>query len=440
MAVVVAAALLISPSVASAQTSSINTYSPYSMYGLGDLHSQGTLSMRAMGGAGVALRNPAEINILNPASYSITLNKSVLLNYGLEGANFYNTQNSSAGKKSNSYATMNFHNFALQMPIAKKMGASLSVSPYSSVGYNINGNEKSTNIGLINYNYSGNGDVTQVKLGFGWEPIKDLSFGVAAIYYWGTLQRMFTMEPIVITGNGNYNSTMGTSNYIVSKIQPQVGIQWSAISTSKRRLNFGATYDFGGDIDPNYSFSVIGNSDLISVIAKQDTVHMSLATPKKLAAGVHFQTPKMTVSADYSYEDWRSGNTRVEETATEIPVAYNNFGFCKVGVEYTPKATDIRNYFNRIAYRFGARYGGYQYTYGNEQLSQYAVTAGFGFPIKMGGISRIDVGVEYGGLGSCKEITYNSSSMNLIRQNYFKFSLGFSLFGEDYWFQRPKFD
>ena len=37
---------------ASAQ-SSLNTYSPYTFYGIGDIHQEGNAAIRAMGGAGV---------------------------------------------------------------------------------------------------------------------------------------------------------------------------------------------------------------------------------------------------------------------------------------------------------------------------------------------------------------------------------------------------
>ena len=34
----------------------------------------------------------------------------------------------------------------------------------------------------------------------------------------------------------------------------------------------------------------------------------------------------------------------------------------------------------------------------------------------------------------------SAPKIGMIRQDYFKVGLGFSLFGEDYWFVRPKYD
>ena len=62
-----------------------------------------------------------------------------------------------------------------------------------------------------------------------------------------------------------------------------------------------------------------------------------------------------------------------------------------------------------------------------------------GIPVKLWAVSGIDVGVEYGRRG------YNvADRLGLVRQQYFKFSVGFSLFAGaengEYWFRRPKYD
>ena len=65
------------------------------------------------------------------------------------------------------------------------------------------------NVGRVQYNYEGEGDVTEVKLGLGWEVFKNFSVGVAAQYYWGSIDRTFTMTPTAITGEGTYTSSVG---------------------------------------------------------------------------------------------------------------------------------------------------------------------------------------------------------------------------------------
>jgi hypothetical protein len=99
----------------------------------------------------------------------------------------------------------------------------------------------------------------------------------------------------------------------------------------------------------------------------------------------------------------------------------------------------VRNYFNRISYRVGFRYSNYYQAYNDHAVPQYAVTAGMCFPLKFMGTSTIDLSLEYGLRGS-HALMNSSPKIGMIRQDYFKLGVGFSLFGEDYWFVRPKYD
>ena len=100
----------------------------------------------------------------------------------------------------------------------------------------------------------------------------------------------------------------------------------------------------------------------------------------------------------------------------------------------------MRNYLRRIAYRVGARYGDYYQTYGGEKIQQLAVTAGLGFPVQLFGRSSVDLGFEYGmrGMGN-KTIMVDNNKVGLVNQQYIKFSVGLSLFGEDEWFMMRKY-
>ncbi len=436
------AALIMIPSALFAQNyGSINTYSPYSMYGLGELTTPGTTFTRGMGGMGVSLRSFTDINLLNPASYSSALSRSVLFSYSMEGYNMYNKQNLNGSNVYNSYAGVNIHDIAIQMPLARNLGLGFSITPYSSTGYDISTTQNMVDIGLLSYIYTGSGDITQVKLGVGWAPFKNFSIGAAAQYYWGQLDRAFTLSPYVVTGSGTYYSTIGVTTYDVSRIMAQVGFQWSPISTATKNLSIGAALDIGGNLKPDYSHTVYGDASLLYFVASEEEEVLSLVLPTQINAGISYQTPQLIIGVDYTYQNWLAKNsTLVEYTASGVAVAYNDFGTVKFGMQWTPNRNDARHYFRRVSYRGGFRYGGYQNSFGGEEIEQYAATLGMSFPVKNTGISKIDVGLEYGSLGSSSTYIDADSTVGLIGQQYFKFSLGFSLFGEDYWFQRPKFD
>lgn len=215
---------VIVPCMAWGQTSSINAFSPYSMYGLGELRTPGTLQTRSMGGVGVGMRNAAAVNLLNPAAYSAVRPKSFLFDFGLEGQCFYNSQKYYGQTLNTSYYTINFHDIAFQLPIARHLGLGFSLTPYSSVGYRmkqeVDDDEIWGNIGRVQYQWDGDGDVTEVKLGLGWEIFRGFSIGVAAQYYWGDIQRIYKTAILEnITGGGLIADATGTETYSVSRLR-----------------------------------------------------------------------------------------------------------------------------------------------------------------------------------------------------------------------------
>ena len=446
----VAIALLV-PFGAAAQTSSINAFSPFTMYGIGELNTPGTLPMRSMGGVGVAVRSGGVVNLLNPAAFSAAPQKTFLFDFGLEGQNYYNAQRVSGEAKKTAYNTFNFHDIAFQFPLAKKLGLGFSLTPYSSVGYRIRGDRPYDpsdpvwgNVGRMHSLYEGEGDITEVKVGIGWELFKNFSVGIAAQYYWGSLDRTFTMEVTPITGDGNYVAMKGMDKYVVSSIKGQVGVQWDAVKNTKRVLTVGAAFDFGGDLHPEVTKKIYVN-DLVGTVAKNDETHLPLLLPRQLQAGLFYQTAKWSLGADYVYQDWGGRNARVEHTAVSGPdkssfaVAYTDTHTLKFGAEFTPDRYDIRHFLKRWSYRAGFRCGAYNQTFGGHRLAQYAVTLGIGIPVKQWAVSGIDIGVEYGRRG------YNvAERIGLVRQQYVKFSIGFTLFAgaenSEYWFLRPKYD
>ncbi len=138
----------------------------------------------------------ASVNLLNPAAFSAAPQKTFLFNFGLEGQNYYNSQKVDGMSKSTAYNTFNFHDIAFQLPVAKRLGLGFSLTPYSSVGYRTkyyprlrSADPVCANVGNIQYIYQGEGDVTEVKVGVGWELFKNFSVGIAAQYYWGDIDR-----------------------------------------------------------------------------------------------------------------------------------------------------------------------------------------------------------------------------------------------------------
>ena len=448
------------PQVTMAQSSSLNAYSPYSMYGPGEIHTPGSVQMRSMGGVGLGLRSSSQVNMINPAAASVAPSKSFLFDLNVDGAHYrnsqmrYNVDGTQAGKSRTAYNTGNIHNIGIQFPIAKGLGAIINVSPYSSVGYKVQTtDEQSDNwadIGRVQYIHSGEGDITEVKLAIGWAPVRQFSIGVAARYLWGTIDREYaTKISNVVTGSGSYAKTVGVDSFIVNNFKFQVGLQWNIISNDKRMLTFGATYDLGGKLNPREQNYLYTDNEYNSVSGgfpiRNDLSKLELRVPHQVGAGFYYVDRKFSWGVDYNYALWGGSNDSYVENPNEqnVNVAYSDTHTIKAGIEFIPRRGDTRSYFNRVSYRFGARVGNYYQTFYGEQINTMAITAGLGFPVRLWGSSSINVGFEYGRMSTPKSVVVGSQTIGLTKQNYFNLSLGFAHFSHDtkaYGFVRQKFD
>ncbi|MDE5707419.1 MAG: conjugal transfer protein TraF, partial [Alistipes sp.] len=270
---------------------------------------------------------------------------------------------------------------------------------------------------------------------------KNFSIGAAAKYYCGDIQRTYRTAVLEnITGGGLITDATGVETYSISRFQAQVGIQWSPISDRKRNLTLGAAYDIGGDLSPEVN-TTVKTGDVFTSVAGDDTERLALKLPHQITAGVYYQTLRLSLGADYTYCDWRSGNSRlVERSSAGFDVTYRNTHAVKLGFEYTPNRNDVRNVLKRWSYRAGVRYGSYCQSFGGVGVDEYAVTLGIGIPLRtLGsvlGASSVNLGVEVGRRGGFDRI---NEQIGMVRQTYFKFAVGVTLFG-DYWFVRPKYD
>ena len=439
-----AAALAVLPVIANAQISSINTFSPYTFYGLGDFHTQGSANLRSMGGASIGYRSFMNtsaingiINYTNPASLSATPRQSFHFNFGLEGSNHF----LSTTDRKTSFNTFNIRDIAFQMPITQRLAVGVSLTPFSSVGYRTESEETDPDVLAallqgnatgVKYLFDGNGDINQAKFSLGWEPVKNLSIGFDAIYYFGRLNRNFTTAFLSGSSSAGYVDTQVLQTERISRIMWNLGMQYNIISDTHRQLTFGATYNVGGKLNPTISTTVINSLSIVQPIESGLTEQFEL--PSTISAGVFYQTWRTSVGFDYTYQGWSGINRDAEVAGTDssVDMKFRNTSALRAGIEFTPSRTDVRRLLNRFTYRAGVRYSDYYMKFNDTGIKDMGVSLGVGMPFRYESRSYIDIGIEYGRRGATKN--------NLIKEDYFKVSVGFRLFGSDNWFAKRKFD
>ena len=425
-------AALLTPLKGYTQTSSLNTFSPYTMYGLGDLRLGGSAEIRTMGGAGVAIQNPYTFNYLNPASLSAIPRQSALFNFGGEGQNYY----SKTASSSNSHNSFNFSDIGLAFPLAQGVGFGISLSSVSEVGYEtaiVDDNSSVVeNIGRGIYTYSGEGGISQVTGSLGVNVFKELSLGANVIYYFGSMDRFYNAKLEPMLNPTDYNEIKSFSKTHVSKVLYSLGMQYRIRVGTASSLTLGATFQPKAVIRSNENREQISIRGLMI-----DTIYMGktpnhITVPTKLEGGLFYYHDggRFTAALDYSWQDW-SGSFTIPQDQN---ITLRSQQQIRLGASFTPHRFDLRSTFNRWTYRIGARYGTSYLTFNGQKMNDMAVSVGLGVPLSKHKVySRISLGAEFGQRGTVNH--------GLIRDRYINIFAGITIFGdaEDGWFRRQKF-
>ena len=178
----------------SAQDGTYGSYSPYSIFGIGDISRQGTSFNKSMGGVGIATRNNRFINYMNPAALTARDSLSFMADFGLSQKNTIYRQ----GDLRSANNTFNIYDFMMSFPIWKSSAFVVGITPFSDVGYNFSHIEENQDIigqtGNIEYDSYGNGSVYQIFLGAGATFWKNFSVGAEMIYYFGNVDKITNMN------------------------------------------------------------------------------------------------------------------------------------------------------------------------------------------------------------------------------------------------------
>ncbi|MBT8219049.1 MAG: hypothetical protein KJP00_04460 [Bacteroidia bacterium] len=417
--------------------------SPFSRFGLGDISPFGYAGIESSGGLFASFQDPYSTNIINPASLPS------LAEMGFEiGLYANNTQYSEGGIKENNWAgnidyigiafpTKNILNITLDQEVPDfKHGMSLSLSPYSLVGYDIL--DTSTDIGgnSISDSFEGRGGTYRFLWGNGFQ-YKNLSIGLNIGYLFGNIeqQRSLTID----------NVDFGFGNILYQKINIR-GFQW----------NIGAQYSHRFD-NKNKSaknqviIGVYGNSNTNTTLQSDEIV--SRGRPfgadfieiDTISIQTGFET-KGKMPAEFGFgASYYKTDPRTNLTKLRLGFNFSSTSWSKfildnrdsnlddgwqltLGGEYLPFANAIK-YRQRIRYRIGLKFATDPRIIQGEQLKTAAVTLGAGLPLILprGKVSLINLSLEIGKI----------NSNNSIDAAYGRLSVGFTL-NDNTWFLKRK--
>ena len=229
---------LVIPLSALAQDGAYGAYTPYSIFGIGELRMEGSAYNRSMGGVGIATRNKRFINYVNPASITAKDSLSFMADIGLSQKNsIYQQGNLKSGNN-----TFNMYDFILSFPIYRSSAFIVGITPFSDLGYDFKTKVTDPSIightGNVTYTASGNGSVYQVFAGAAATFWKCFSVGAEVIYYFGSLDKTYNQT----FADASYNSVTSTDNLLIRATTGKFGLQYEQSLGRGSSLVIGATY------------------------------------------------------------------------------------------------------------------------------------------------------------------------------------------------------
>ena len=429
------AALLLSAVCAFAQSGEYGSYSPYSIFGVGNLAGSPSAYVSGMAGTGIASRNHRYLNTLNPAAVSVRDSLALMIDFSVFNTNTIYSQTYGGVTRHSANNATNIGGFAISFPIWNKLAAYVGLKPYSSVGYTFSVNSADADVGVVSQTHSGIGSLYNFYGGLSHNFANRFSIGAEADYIFGKLEKQFIQD---IASSG-YNEAQTYQTLTLNAFTGKFGAQYEQPIGKDFKLSLGATYSMRswlhGFNDGNYySAGSVQNITLPESYADTLRGASGIALAGELGLGItlNFRN-KMRASFDYTRSDWRNSGM---DSAKGFAVSDAQQSFensvresVKLGFEYVPNISDVRYFYKRMAYRAGAYFNNEYYTVAGRPVNSAGITLGATLPV-FRWYNGLSIAVDIGQRGPF--------SGNLVRENYFKISVGVNLF--DIWFQQPRYD
>lgn len=416
----------------SAQDGTYGSYSPYSIFGIGDISRQGTSFNKSMGGVGIATRNNRFINYMNPAALTARDSLSFMADFGLSQKNTIYRQ----GDLRSANNTFNIYDFMMSFPIWKSSAFVIGITPFSDVGYNFSHIEENQDIigqtGNIEYDSYGNGSVYQIFLGAGATFWKNFSVGAEMIYYFGNVDKITNMNYT----DPSYRSINSGSELSIRGVTGKFGVQYEQKLGGDVSMVVGATYKLGTNMKGyavNYKYA---NQSSVSDTLKHrvDTLGKeNIRIGDELGLGISVRGgDRWSAEFNYTRSDWRkTGLDSAPGFAVKGDMDFTTSvsQSFRAGFEITPNRNDIRYYLRKCTYRAGVYYNQEYYKVNGHNVNSIGITIGATLPV-FRWYNGLTLGIDFG--------QRSSDKYDMIRERYVMFNIGFNI--HDIWFQKPRYN
>lgn len=398
-------------SVAQNLNNSNLTSSAYNRYGYGRLGSRGNTVTRSMGDVGLAVRSSQYTTLSNPASLTAIDTLTMIFTVGLDAQ--FDTYREGDNTKRNWDAGFSYMSF--QMPLWRNFAMSLSLTPYSMVGYNYGTSSKTdlqsptVSHDTLAYasTHSGVGGINNFMMGLGWRALRtkrmEANLGVNVGWLFGTIQH----DGILAT------SSQSTSTYLtygadIRGLFLEVGAQYTYHLDASRSITLGGTFSPKLNLSANTQ-SLKYSSDTILVT---DRFRSATKLPSKWGVGLSYNIArKLTIAAEFETTQW----SQIAGLDPELQAAegiFNDTQRAALGAEWQPK-TMTNSIWKASRYHAGFSTQSSYLKVNGSTLREVSANLGISMPVNKR--SFLDFSVGYSAL---------RPSSGLVREDYITLSLG----------------
>ena len=401
----------------------IATSSPYSRFGLGELYNNIFPETNALGGVSTALSSESSINPNNPATYSYFGPNLFLFSTG----GWHQTTRMETTSAQQIANNNGFSHIVLGFPLWENSGASIGMIPFSGIGYEISDYlvDKNDPLHTATANYYGDGGISKIYFGGGYEIFKGFSIGVNASYLFGGINR----RKQLVYDNESFFNSRSNSKISLKGYFYELGLLYSKDLNQKDGFSIGIRANNNSSIRGNKS-ELVESFEFLGVIeVPKDTVINSIewgeiTLPRYISCGISYNKDKEWLFlADYSIQNW-SDYSMFNESDDLV-----NSMKISCGIQYTPEYNSINHYYKRIDYRFGGYYSNTPLQFGGDQINEMAISFGFGIPLRKAR-TKYNFSVILGQRGTIDN--------NMIKEQFVR--LGLSISYDGIWFLKRKYD
>lgn len=410
----------------------VNSVSPYSRVGMGELAPLNFTRALGMGGANMGMPSSLNIDLSNPASYTDL--RLTTFEAGLEYSFLNQSQVAPDLTVNNSRSGFRF--LTIGVPLTDWWASTAGLKPYSYKGYDISTQRVllADSSVSIRDNFNGSGGLNQVFWGNAFKIGESFSLGFNANYLFGSLMDVRSVNFL----DDNYFDTREENETRVQGLTFDYGARYQ-YDFSNKYIGLGLSFTNSMDLNSNLSQFRYTVKDGLALDSLTGTVNREsdYTMPSEFRAGVSFgkrhpqiYNPAWAINLDY--EAYQGSEFEDAQGARPYRDAYRvQFGALMIPRFSFESLERSTGYMANVEYRLGAYFEETPLVVNGVGIRDYGITFGVGLPVSPRNlapgevkVSSVNLGFIYGRRGSLDQ--------GLIQEEYYSIYLGISL--SDKWF------